>query len=43
MKAGWLEQFHKRMAAEPKTASEVPQGTEAPGEVSRRTSSTAVW
>jgi hypothetical protein len=36
MQAGWLKQFYQRMAAEPKTTLEIPQGTEAPSEVSRR-------
>jgi kynurenine formamidase len=36
MQGGWLEQFYRRMAAEPKTEPEVTQAAQAPGDVSRR-------
>ncbi len=36
MQGGWLEQFHRRAAATPKTEGETTVPPEAPGEVSRR-------
>jgi kynurenine formamidase len=36
MQSGWLDQFHRRVAAAPKTEPETPVSEETPDEVSRR-------
>ena len=36
MQSGWLDQFHRRVAAAPKTEPETPAYEETPDEVSRR-------